>query len=300
MSETVLLPPAWVEQVSGYPAEGGPTGAQWLTTVPRLITQALERWGLTVDGGPRTGYTAVVVPVRRGVQRLALKVTWPHPEATHEALALRTWAGEGAVRLVAALPSDGLLLMERLDADSDLTAVWADEACEVIGELLGRLHVPAPPQLDRLGPYLQPHLERMARRPAVPRRVTQRTVGLARELLADELPELMLHTDLHFENVLRRREGSYVAIDPKPLAGHPGFDVFPVLHNRVDELGTGSAFRWSVRHRVELVAEAAGIDPDEARVWSLLRAGVEVSWVSQEGNPEALSTAIALTKALDD
>jgi len=300
MREPVRLPPTWVEQLSGYPAESGPTGAEWLATVPRLIAEGLERWALTVDGEPRTGYSAIVVPVRRGVQRLALKVTWPHPEALHEALALRTWAGEGAVRLVAALPSDGMLLMERLDADTDLTPVWADEACEVIGELLGVLHAPAPPQFVRLGPYLQPHLERMALRPAVPRRVTQRTVGLARELLADDGPELLLHTDLHFENVLRRGDGAYVAIDPKPLAGHPGFDVFPVLHNRVDELGTGSAFRWSVRHRVELVAEAAGIDVDEARVWSLLRAGVEVSWVSREGNPEALSTAIALTKALDD
>jgi streptomycin 6-kinase len=300
VSEPVVLPPAWVEQVSGYPAEGGSTGAEWLSTVPHLITSGLERWGLTVDGGPRTGRTAVVVPVRRGVQRLALKVTWPHPEATQEALALRTWAGQGAVRLVAALPSDGLLLMERLDADADLTPVWVDEACEVIGELLGQLHVPAPPQLLRLGPYLRPHLERMALRPAVPRRITQRTVGLARELLADEGPELLLHTDLHFENVLRQREGSYVAIDPKPLAGHPGFDVFPVLHNRVDELGTGSAFRWSVRHRVELVAETAGIDVDEARVWSLLRAGIQVSWTSVEGDPESLSRAVALHKALDD
>ena len=300
MSAPVRLPPAWVAQVSDYPAEGGPTGAAWLATVPRLLAEGLERWGLTVDGEPRTGHTAIVVPVRRGVQRLVLKVTWPHPEAAHESLALRTWAGEGAVRLVAALPSDGLLLLERLDADADLSELWVDEACEVIGDLLGRLHVPAPPQLLRLGPYLAPHLERMARRPAVPRRVTQRTAGLARELLADDGPELLLHTDLHYENVLHRRDGAYVAIDPKPVAGHPGFDVYPVLHNRVDELGTGAAFRWSVRHRVALVAEAAGIDVEEARVWSLLRAGIEVSWASTDGDPERLSQAIALHKALDD
>ncbi|MFL6175228.1 MAG: aminoglycoside phosphotransferase family protein [Ornithinibacter sp.] len=286
--------------MSAYPAEGGPTGAEWLATVPRLVAEGLQRWGLAVDGAARTGYTAIVVPVRRGVQRLVLKVTWPHPEAVHEALALRTWAGEGAVRLVAALPSDGLLLLERLDADADLTGLWVDEACEVVGELLGRLQVPAPPQFLRLGPYLAPHLERMARRPGVPRRVTQRTVGLARELLGDDGPQLLLHTDLHYENVLRRRDGAYVAIDPKPLAGHPGFDVFPVLHNRVDELGTGAAMRWSVRHRLTLVAEAAGIDVEEARIWSLLRAGIEVSWTSVEENPERLSLTIALHKALDD
>ena len=47
-------------------------------------------------------------------------------------------------------------------------------------------------------------------------------------------------------------------------------------------------------------AEAAGIDVDAARAWSLLRAGVEVSWTSELSDPEALSTCIALTKALDD
>ena len=35
-------------------------------------------------------------------------------------------------------------------------------------------------------------------------------------------------------------------------------------------------------------------------MWSLLRAGVEVSWTSEMGETEGLSTAIALTKALDD
>lgn len=295
----VALPPDWVRRVSGYPADGGPTGAAWVETVPRLLGRALERWGLEVDGEPRTGWTAVVVPVRRGGEPLALKVTWPHPEGEHEALALRVWAGEGAVRLVAALPSEGALLLERLDADADLVPVWSDEACEVVGGLLARLHVPAPPQVPRLAEYLAPHLERMAGRPAVPRRVVTRTQGLARELLSGPVPEVLLHTDLHFENVLRGADGAWRAIDPKPVAGHPGFEVLPVLQNRVEEMGTGAAFRWSVRHRVELVAEAAGLDVDEAFAWSLLRAGVEVSWAVGMGEDEQLTTAVALTKALE-
>jgi streptomycin 6-kinase len=90
------------------------------------------------------------------------------------------------------------------------------------------------------------------------------------------------------------------ALDPKPVAGHPGFDLFPLLHNRVDELGTGAAFRWSVRHRVSLAAEAAGIDLDEAFAWTLLRAGIEVSWVSEAGSADDLSLHVALTKALDE
>ncbi|HSF98600.1 MAG TPA: aminoglycoside phosphotransferase family protein [Ornithinibacter sp.] len=295
----VALPADWVTRVSAYPADGGPTGAEWVATVPRRLDDALDRWGLVADGDPRTGWTAVVVPVVRDGEQLVLKVTWPHPEGEHEALALRTWGGSGAVRLVAALPSDGVLLLERLDADTDLRDVWVDEACEVVGGLLGRLQVAAPPQIARMSEYLTPHLERMAGRAAVPRRIVSRTQGLARELLTGEVPERLLHTDLHFENVLRG-PGGWTAIDPKPVAGHPGFDLFPLLHNRVGELGTGAAFRWSVRHRVSLAAEAAGIDLDEAFAWTLLRAGIEVSWVSATGSADELSLHVALTKALDE
>ncbi len=295
----VVLPPGWVERVSGYPPDGGPSGADWVATVPRLLDEALVRWDLVVDGVPRTGWTAVVVPVRRGEQRLALKATWPHPEGEHEALALRTWAGEGAVRLVAALPSDGLLLLERLDADTDLTGIWDEEACAVVGGLLRRLHVPAPPPVPRIAEYLGPHLERMQRRPAVPRRLATRTLGLARELLP-QAPDLLLHTDLHYENVLHHPEEGWTAIDPKPVAGHPGFDLWPLLRNRFGELGTGAAFRWSVRRRLEVAAEAAGVDPDEARAWTLLRAGVEVSWAGALEGEDSVTACIALHKALDE
>jgi streptomycin 6-kinase len=295
----VILPPDWVTRVAAYPADGGRTGAEWVTTVPRLLDDALERWGLVVDGAPRTGWTAVVVPVLRDGERLALKVGWPHHDGTLEHLALRTWGGDGAVRLLAALPSDGVLLLERLDGDEDLSEVWVDEACEVVGGLLARLQVAAPPQFPRLAEYLAPHLERMPGRAAVPRRVVSRTQGLARDLLSGAVPERLLHTDLHFQNVLRGPQG-WTAIDPKPVAGPPAFDLFPLLHNRVDELGRGAAFRWSVRHRVTLAAEAAGIDLEEAFAWTLLRAGVEVSWVSESGSADELSLHVALTKALDE
>ncbi|MGB7820431.1 MAG: aminoglycoside phosphotransferase family protein [Ornithinibacter sp.] len=283
-----------------YPADGGPPGATWVRTVPRLLDEALSRWDLTVDGMPRTGWTAVVVPVRRGGERLALKVAWPHPEGRVEHLALSTWNGAGAVRLVAALPSDGLLLLERLDPDEDLAEVWSDEACAIVGGLLAQLHVPAPARVPRLAEYLEPHLARMASRPAVPRRVVSRTKGLARELLGGSVPDLLLHTDLHFENVLRSLDGRWVAIDPKPVAGHPGFEVWPLLRNRAAEMGTGAALRWSVRHRLSIVTGAMGADEDEVRAWTLLRAGVEASWASVLEGEDALSTCVAIGKALDD
>lgn len=256
---SVVLPPTWVEQISSYPPDGGPSGADWLRTVPRRITEALARWDLVVDGAPRTGWTAIVVPVRRGDEPLALKVTWPHTDGAHEHLALRRWGGEHAVRLAAADPAAGTLLLERLDADRDLNALPLDDACREIGSLLGQLNVPAGEPYAPIGPYLRPHLERMAEREAVPRRIVQRTHGLARELLDqdDDNAKRLLHTDLHFDNVLWRPDGGWVAIDPKPILGPPAFDLLPLLQNRSEEL-EGRTFREAMRRRIVIAAEAAG------------------------------------------
>jgi streptomycin 6-kinase len=297
-----LVPAGWREQVSRLPAEGGPSGAEWAGGLPRLLAELLARWDLTPTGNGMAGRTAVVVPVTREGQHLALKVVWPHDEAVAEPLALRHWSGDGAVRLVAAEPSRGGLLLEALDPSTDLQDAPVEEACEVIGGLLRRLHVPAPARVRTLSEWLERQLGRLPRHTdTVPRRL----LGQARSLMTDfaTVPDVdgtLLHTDLHFENVLAGEREPWLAIDPKPLAGRPGFELPPVLWNRVDELGTGSAFRWSVRHRLRVVCEAAGIDEDEARAWVVVRETAEAMSAADAGDREGLTLAISLAKAMDD
>ena len=283
------------------PAEGGLTGAAWAARAQRLLGEAFERWGLVADGPLRTGWTAVVAPVRRDGEPLVVKVVWRTVDTDGEPLALRTWAGDGAVRLVAALPSDGLLLLERLDADVDLLSVDTDDACSVIGGLLHRLHVPAPMALPALSTWSAGWLQEAAGRDALPRRLVSRATGLHRELVADPACDATLvHGDLHYENVLAATREPWLAIDPQPRAGHPGWDLHAVLRNRREELGTGAALRWSARHRTEVLCDAAGMDEEVARRWTIVRCAIECVWALDDGNADEVSFNIALAKALDD
>jgi len=296
-----LVPAEWLSWVSRLPADGGPSGAEWAVRAPRLVEEALQAWDLRPTGHARTGWTAVVLPVERAGEALALKVGWPHTESATEHIALRHWGGVGAVRLVAADPGRGALLLERLRAGRDLRGPDVDTACEVIGTLLGRLHVPAPPTVPLLSHRVRSLMTRLAVREDVPRRVRARVCGLAEELLGDpDVDATLLHADLHFENVLAADREPWLAIDPKPVAGHPGFELAPVLHNRVEDLGTGSGFRWSIRHRLAVTAEAAGVDEEAARLWSIVHTGIEALWAAEDDDATALSLHIATLKALED
>lgn len=300
-----LVPAAFREFVTRHTAEagavGGPSGADWAASLPRLLAECLDEWELEPRGPAATGWTALVLPVRRGDEELALKVVWPHIEGRDEALVLRHWDGDGAVRLVAADPTRGALLLEALDSTLDLRPVAIDTACEVIGGLLRRLHRPALPQLRRLSDYARQHTRAVVGDDSpLPRRMRERTAGRLADLLADPgCDATVLHADLHFENVLGGRREPWLAIDPHPLAGHPGFEVPPLLRNRVDELGTGSTFRWSVRRRVEVVCEAAGIDVDMALAWAYVGVAMEAGWAAKDGDRDGLTFCVALLKALD-
>ncbi|NLJ53618.1 MAG: kinase [Intrasporangiaceae bacterium] len=290
------IPDQWLSMMARLEPDGGPSGADWGRDVPRLVVECLEQWGLRVTGPAMTGWTAVVFPVERDGQQAALKVGWPHTESAAEHTALQLWGGHGAVRLLAADPARGALLLERLDSTRNLMAEDAFTACEIIGDLLRRLNVPAPPTIPPLDEWLEGHLSQLDH-PAVPRRFAVRTRALAKDLLTDPTRRV-LHTDLHYENVLAGDREPWLAIDPKPFAGHPGSEFQPLLRNRVEELGTGSAFRWSVRRRLEIAAEAAGVDAEEARLWTLLFTGIEILWTRDE--PEVASVHVALFKALED
>lgn len=311
------LPPDFVATVSRHAPEGeGPArvdGATWLRTVPRLVDEALDRWRLSLDRAEplRSGFTALVVPVTRpqgdpGV----LKVGWPHPESDTEHLALRAWGGRGAVRLLAADPPSGTLLLERLDAACDLTTGSVRESSEALGDLLATLDRPATPWAETLSGQLRRIAGRLAAAAGdaavahrFPRRMLQQAASLGADLLAEEgLDERLVHTDLHQANALWRPDpGEWAAIDPKTVAGDPHWAVAPALWNRWSDALAAPDLRSHLLSRLELVCGAAGLDADRARVMTIVRVADNALWATTHGRDDVVdevTRSVAVIKAM--
>ncbi|MFD6425777.1 aminoglycoside phosphotransferase family protein [Streptomyces sp. NPDC060198] len=220
----------------------------------------------------------------------ALKLQLLDEESVGEALALRAWGEAGArtVELLAHDPETGAMLLERLDENRPLSAVPdAREAVGVLGEVLARLvAVPAPQGLRTLADMAARMLAQLPRVLAAladdeERRLVADCAAALREV-AGEPGDRLLHWDLHYDNVLAGRPGTdreheWVALDPKPLAGDPGFELFPALDNRFEP----EEILW----RFDALSEALGpgYDRERARAWTLGRVLQNVLWHSRPG-----------------
>ena len=288
-------------------AERGPDWAAFVDRLPRLFRDLTEEWELAVDGEPSHGYCSLVVPVRRAGEPAVLKLTFADVESEHEALALQRLGGEGAVRLLSADPHRGALLLERL-RPTDLDSVPVLDACEVVAGLAARIHVPAPPQLLPVTTYLDrwtPQLRALPRDAPIPHRLVEQTLSLVADLFSDSSgPGVMLHGDLHYQNVLAGDREPWLVIDPKPMAGDRHYEPAPMLWNRWEEAVATGNLRFALRRRFHTLVDAAGLDEELARNWVVVRMVYNMVWELEDhpDDPDRdwLTTCVAICKAVQD
>ena len=295
----------------------GEDWARWLDGLPRLATELLDEWRLRPVAAELHGFCSLVVPVvDEDGEPGALKITFDgDDESLHEGLALQHWGGRGAVRLRRADPHRRALLLDWLPGP-DLGDTWDVEACEVVGGLYALLHVPALPQLASVSSYVERWLDdllELARDLPVPRRYVEQALALGPDLLAGDVPQVLVHGDLHYANVMADASGEWLAIDPKPMAGDAHYELAPMLWNRMEEL-TGpmavGSVRDGLRRRFHTLVDVAGLDEARARDWVVVRMVVNAGWTVQDARragrrltadeQDWITRCVAIVKAVQD
>jgi len=268
------------------------------------VEEILDAWDLHPDGPLRSGEAGIVVPVRRADGlAAAVKIQRPGPEADAAILGLSRWDGRGIVRLLASAPDRGAMLLERLDAERSLEAMDDDDdATRIVGSLLARLHSVDPPAgLPRLEAVASQMLDDATEAGALLTGEDRRRFDRWRRLVADVAATPgsgFLHWDLHFGNVLHAEREPWLAIDPEPLVGDAGFDLWPALDSGWSrDPGTVDAGRI-VRRRFDILTEMLHLDRARAARWTTARLLQNALWDIEDGEPAIAPAATVLDDAL--
>jgi streptomycin 6-kinase len=242
--------------------------ARWREGAPQVATELARRWDLRLGEAYVPGVPSHVVraDLSDGTPAV-LKVFWPHREATHEADALERWAGDGAVRLLARDDERNALLLERCEP-GEFLSIASDDPIGVFVDLLPRLWKSGD-GFTALAEEAQFWIENDLR--DVPeRRFRDAALDYLHALVPTQGEQVLLHQDLHGENVLSARREPWLVIDPKPLAGEREFAAAPIV--RSFELGHS---KRDVLYRLDRLCAELELDRDRALGWTVAQT---VAW----------------------
>jgi streptomycin 6-kinase len=245
------------------------------------VQECARRWRLELEEPFEYAFASLAIPAGGVV----LKIQFPDREAEHEADALRVWDGEGAVRLLDHDPERHALLLERARPGTSLAGVGQDEALPRLWKHAG---VPFRTVADEAAWWVDclPEQWEQAGQPFERSLLDAATEALV-ELPVTQGELVLVHQDLHADNILRAEREPWLVIDPKPLLAEREFSLTAIV--RGYELGHS---RRDVLHRLDRLTSELGLDRDRARRWAL---GQTIAWGVD--HPDHVETARWLLEA---
>ena len=272
----------------------GAKGEEWLRDFPALLQECAEQYALELLPPFLNLSFNYVTPVRcaDGTEAV-LKLGVPHPELRSEIAGLRIYDGKNAARLFDSDAERGVLLMERIMPGTPLTNiaddVRDDEATLIAAHVMRDLWRPvvSAPSLIPVANWAEGFAEMRARFDGGTGGLPVDLVEKAERVFANYLQcptgQVVLHGDLHHDNILQNQNGEWLAIDPKGIIGEPEYEVFPVVRNLWEDRHARTNPKRIMERRIAIFAEVLGFDRERLRNWCIAQSMLSAWWCLSDG-----------------
>lgn len=253
----------------------------------------IAHWRLTPDGESLTTPTSHLLPVRYKNMPAMLKIAKVPEEQTSGQLML-WWDGKGAARILACDSENHAILIERAMGTRSLTRMAKeekdDEATQIICSVVKTLHTPKNKPLPSTLVPIPIWFKSLESAKTKHQNILSQTAAIAHELLKEPQEPVVLHGDIHHENILDFGEHGWLAIDPKGLLGERGFDYANIFCNPNKEIALKPG---RLEHQATLIAEMAGLERSRLLKWIVAYAGLSAAWHFEDGSNPELALAVA-------
>ncbi len=263
----------------------GEAGRVWADRLPATLAECAERWSLAIAPPfPNLSYNYAAPATRADGTAVVLKLCFPDQAFVREAEALRLFDGRGAVRLLEADAAQGAMLLERLAPGTPLRAMQDDtQATSIAATVMRELWRPVPPNhpfptIADWAKGIDRYQARFRDAPGpIPAALISEAVRLFAELLASQADPVLLHGDLHHDNILQAHRQSWLAIDPKGLVGEPAYETGALLRNPEELFAMPQPARILAR-RIAQLADELALDRARIRGWAVAQAVLASLW----------------------
>lgn len=210
----------------------GARGQKWLKELPRLSERIALEYGLSdLRAISNLTYNYVLLG-KQGDRAIALKLGLDYDALAQESAALECFKDLGCVEVLSR--GEGFLLLNQAIPGTSLKLLFPDKDDYALGitcSLIKGLHsakIPAHHNFPRLRDWLMILDQNLD----IPEKYLSKAKIVRQKLLDRGAQEVLLHGDLHHDNILMNN-GNWCVIDPKGIIGDPIFEVASFIQNPI-------------------------------------------------------------------
>lgn len=286
----IVIPDTFIERMRELHGE---QGVAWSEALPGIITDFASRFEFIPEAPfSNLSYNFVLRAKLKDGKPAVLKSSFMKDELAQEVSVLRAYQGRGAINVINADEEGGVALLQAAAPGIPLSIIEDDaRATDIFCEVFRHMHISAPPGSQF--PSMKQHfaaIERYRERclqgsiaSPLPENWVENAEECLAYLIATTSENLLLHGDLHHENILREGEERWVVIDPKGIIGDIHFDTIQYLLNYEDR---GGDREHVLRTRIAIMADRLGLDPRRIAMWGVARGVLEACWIIEEGGTD--------------
>lgn len=268
----------------------GKRGEQWLNDLPILLQQYERELKIKIHAPFANLTYNYVAPATLSDDTFAVfKCGIPNKELTSEIAALKHFNGNGAARLISANANAGWLLLEKLEPGIMLSTLEDDdEAMRIAINVMQKLNKPTenytnfPTVQSWLNGFQRLYQQFNGGTGVFKREIVERADKLAKELLQSMGKVVLLHGDLHHDNILSNKHDSWLAIDPKGVIGEPEYEIGALMRNPIAKLMASRNLKELFLRRTAITTELTGFDRQKILAWSFVQSVLAAWWIFED------------------
>jgi len=269
----------------------GDTGKKWLEDIPTTIKKYEKEWGITCVSPFPLSYNYVTPAKTQDGKCVVLKISFPdNHEFTLEHEALNFYDGIGSIKVLREDIKNGIMLLEMAEPGTRLRDIYSDEKqISLASDVMRKMYRPVSNTIASLFPTIPDWAKAFDRYRTkfstisgpVPQWMFDKAENTFSELPKDRKELVLLHGDLHGDNILLSKRG-WLAIDPKGIVGEREFELGAYLRNPYYDHPRGSDYKKLETNRIVQFSEELGFDKKRVLDWSFACAVISLLWFLED------------------
>ena len=260
----------------------GDKGRAWLESLPDLLTDCEKSLNLKIGNRLKhLSYNYVAEAMQVDGSEVIIKIGASSSDFIREIKALEFMHGPAVVEVLFFDDERSLALLEKLEPGEMLKTLTDDaKATKIAASVMQRLWKPI--QGEHNYPTTQQWFERLLEpvdsEGAISPTLLERASKIAAELHQSMGEQVLLHGDLHHENILSATREPWIAIDPKGVVGEREYEVGALLRNPIPDIATTMDTAKVLARRIDQLSEQLAFDQQRLMAWSFSQAVLAAIW----------------------